>query len=266
MENKKLSHMRELFVLVHCRNMQLLPIKFRTVKPPKDDLFAALKKSRLTLKDGDIIAISSKVVSIGEGRTIPIENTEKKKLVQSEADWFFMPSKSLYRRMFTISRGVLVGAAGVDESNGDGHYILYPVDPQKSAARLRSWLMKEYNVANLGVIITDSVSIPLRRGAVGIALGYAGFVPLKDYRGKKDLFGREFAFEVSNIADGLAAAATVVMGEGDEGTPVVVIRNVPGIKFGAYAKNKEPLVVTPEKDLFAPLLWNAKWKKGGKSN
>jgi dihydrofolate synthase / folylpolyglutamate synthase len=240
--------------------MELIPIRVRPLKAPQDDLFDALSRSNLKLKEGDVVAVSSKVVSIGEGRTVPVEGTDKETLIEQEAEWIICLPNPTYRSRFTINKGSMAGSAGIDQSNGNGHYILYPSDPFTSAKRLRSFLMKTYGVKKLGVLITDSTSIPLRRGAIGFALSWDGFVPLKDYRKKKDLFGREFKIEVANIADGLAAGAVVAMGEGGEGTPVVIIRGAP-VTFG-NKKTREPLITAPENDLFAPLFFTKRWRRG----
>lgn len=244
--------------------MRVYPYKLRVLTPPKDDLKAALRESRLSLHENDIVCISSKVVSIGEGRTVPTHTISKEDLVMREASWYQRTSRSKYggRRIFTIAGGAMVGAAGIDESNGSGHYILYPKNPKQSAKRLHDWFCKEYGVKTLGVIITDSTSIPLRRGAVGFALAWSGFAPIRDYRQTPDLFGRLFQFETANIADSLATAANISMGEGGEQTPVAVIRAAPRIVFtktSKEARGKE-LVVTPENDLFAPLFFSKKWK------
>lgn len=241
--------------------MEILPIKLRALKAPQDDLHGAMLRSRLKLKEGDVVAISSKVVSIDEGRTLPVEGTNKDRLVEQEADWFIRIPSGTYRRTFTVAKGAMASSSGIDQSNGNGHYILYPTDPFASAKRLRRWLMKEYGVKKLGVLITDSTSIPLRRGAIGFALAWEGFIPLKDYRKTKDLFGRPFRAEVANIADGLAAAAVVAMGEGNESTPIAIIRGA-NVVFG-NRKSKEPLITAPKDDLFAPLLFK-NWKKGGR--
>lgn len=242
--------------------MQVLPIRLRPLRAPKDDLHEAIRNSKLFLKEGDIIAVSSKVVSVHEGRTVPVEGTDKDALVEREADWYVRFPKNPYKKVFTITAGSTAGSAGIDQSNGNGHYILYPKVPFKSAKGLRAWLSKTYGVKQLGLIITDSTSVPLRRGAIGFALAWDGFVPLNDYRKKKDLFGRSFKVEVANIADGLAAAAVVVMGEGDESTPIAVIRGM-HVTFG-NKKTKEPLITAPEDDMYAPLLFK-KWKKGGRT-
>lgn len=239
--------------------MQVTPYKIRPLVPPQDDLKEAIQKSKLKLREGDIIAISSKVVSIGEGQCVPIGSVQKEDLILKEAEWYMRVPKSTYRKLFTIKGGSFVGGAGIDESNGNGHYILYPKNPQKSADALLSWFKKTYRIKKLGLVISDSMSIPLRRGAIGFALAHTGFAPLKDYRGKKDIFGRKFLFEVANIADALATSAVLTMGEGSEQTPLVVLRNAP-VQFGKI-RMKESLAVNPEDDLFAPLFFAKSWKK-----
>lgn len=242
--------------------MQVTPYKLRPLLPPKDDLRSAIRSSTLTLKEGDVLVLSSKVISISEGQCISMENVRKEDLILKEAEWYIRTPKSAYRKLFTIKGGSFVGGAGIDESNGNGHYILYPKNPRKSAAALLAWFKKMYRVKKLGLIIADSMSIPLRRGAIGFALAHVGFAPLKDYRGKKDIFGRLFKFEVANIADALATSAVLTMGEGSEQTPLAVIRNAP-VQFGK-SRMKEPLAVDPKDDLFAPLFFSKRWKKGKK--
>lgn len=249
--------------------MQITPIKTRPLRAPKDSLLDAIRKSKLSLKDGDIVAISSKVVSINEGRTVAIDQIpDKEKLIEQEADWYLKaPKASRYRRRFTINAGAMAGSAGIDESNGDGYYVLYPKDPFRSAKKLRAALMKEYGVKELAVIITDSMSMPLRRGAIGFALSWDGIDPLRDYRGTPDIFGRIINVELANLIDALAAAAVFSMGEGAECTPLALIRGAEHVSFkNRSPRNKAQLIVEPEDDVFAPFLLHKsfKWKRGGK--
>lgn len=242
--------------------MEILPIKTRALRAPKDDLFEAIFASRLKLREGDIVAVSSKVISIHEGTTIPHESIEKRTLVKKSAERYLEIPTNTHRSIFTIAKGVMAGSSGIDESNANGHYILYPEKPFESARRFRKELMKRYGIKELGVIVTDSMSIPLRRGAIGFALSWDGFCPLNDYRNKKDLFGRPFKMELANIVDGLAAGAVAVMGEGNESTPLAIVRGA-NVTFG-NRKPKDSLMVTPEDDIFAPLFFTGRrWKKGG---
>lgn len=107
----------------------------------------------------------------------------------------------------------------------------------------------------------------MRRGLVGISLGYFGLEPLKDYRGEKDLFGKELIFSMSNIPDSLASAAVFSMGEGAEQTPIVIIEDLQGYirftdkKYKPQKPNSD-FNIKPEEDLYAPFLKAVPWKKG----
>jgi dihydrofolate synthase / folylpolyglutamate synthase len=245
--------------------MQIFPYKLRILVPPQDDLRAAILAAKLKLKEGDVVAISSKVVSIGEGACVPMSSSDKKELTIQEADWYLHLPHARHKKFFTIARGVLTGSSGIDESNGDGHYIVYPEDPFESARRLRSWLQHVYNVKNLAVIITDSKSDMLRRGAISFALAWDGIDPLRDYRGEKDLFGRPIQTEMSNIIDALAATAGLYMGEVSEQIPLVVLRGVPNLVFKNRSARLDQLMVEPKDDLFAPLMFRRPWRRGGKA-
>lgn len=243
-------------------------IKTRKFMPPKDDLWELLSSIK-SIKENSVIAITSKVVSIGEGRCIPIkEFPDKDKLVIKEADKYLPREAAPHGLvMHTIKNDVFVASAGIDESNGAGYYILWPKDPQASAKRIWNFLRKRFKVNNLGLIITDSRLIPLKRGVVGIAIGFFGFKPIRDYRGRKDIFGREFKMETSNIPDSLATAAVLEMGEGAEQTPIAIITDIPYLEFttGLQKEKKgDYLFKIPEKeDIFYPLISSVKWKRGG---
>jgi F420-0:gamma-glutamyl ligase len=245
--------------------MQVTSYKLRKIVPPQDDLLAAIKESKLSLKEGDIVCVSSKVVSIGEGRCVPIDSIDKEKLVRRETDWFLKAPKNFpWRRWFTIAGGIMVGSAGIDESNASEHYVLYPKDAFASAKRLRAWLMKTYGIKKLAVVITDSTSIMLHRGAIGVALSWDGIDPLRDYRGTPDIFGRAFKGELANLIDALAASAVLAMGEGAEQTPIAVIRGAKNISYKNRSPKKDALIVAPDDDVFAPFFWHGKkWQKGG---
>jgi coenzyme F420-0:L-glutamate ligase len=248
--------------------MQVTGIKTRPLIPPQDSLQAALKEAiRFSPKEGDIVCISSKVVSIDEGRTIPMsEVADKEKLIEQESDFYLLaPKSSKHRRRFTFAKGGMAGSAGIDESNGSDHYILYPKDPFASAKKIRAWLMKEYEVQDLAVIITDSTSLPLRRGAIGFALSWDGIDPLRDYRGMPDIFGRIIKVETANLIDALAAAAVLEMGEGSECVPVAIIRDAKDIvRKNRSPRNGTQLIVDPKDDVFAPFFFHKdfKWKRG----
>ena len=209
--------------------MQFIPVKTKIFLPPQDDLWSELETSLPPLLEGDVVLISSKVVAISEGRCVPHDQVDKSKLVQSEADYSI---ETDYRpQPLTIKNNTFLGAAGIDESNGNGYLILLPKDSFVSAQKIHTFLCEKFLRKNIGVIITDSRSLPLRYGATGVALGWWGIAPLADHIGSKDLFGRAFKYERSNIVDGIAAASNLVSGETDECMPIVIARGIPNLVF-----------------------------------
>lgn len=247
--------------------MIIKAIRTRKFQPPKDDLWELLENIK-GLEEKTIVAVTSKIVSIGEGRCIPHAQVKKDELIISQADKYI--PRSLSPNMWivhTIKNNLLIASAGIDESNGNGYYILWPKNPQESAKRIWHHLRKKFKVKNLGVIITDSHCIPMRRGLVGISIAYFGFNPLRDYRGKKDIFGRELAISLTDIPDSLASASVLEMGEGSEQTPIALITDLPYVHFTLRPYvSKTPyssFIIPPKEDLFYPFLSSVRWKKGG---
>ena len=196
-------------------------IKTRKFLPPKDNLEELFLKIK-NLKENSVVAVTSKVVAISEGRCIPISSISKDELAIKEADRYIPREKSPGGMILTtIKNNMLVASSGIDESNSGSYYTLWPENPKASAKKIWEYLREKFKVENLGIIITDSRLVPLRRGVVGIAISYFGFKPIKDYRNKKDLFGRKFIMETSNFPDSLATAAVLEMGEGAESKPIL---------------------------------------------
>ncbi len=156
--------------------------------------------------------------------------------------------------------------AGIDESNADGAYVLWPFDPQKSANDIRAYLRERHKVNDLGVIITDSKTTPLRRGVTGVSIAHSGFSALKNYIGEPDIFGKQLRVTKSNVADALATSAVIVMGEGNEQTPLALITDVPFVNFVHEDPSEEELhelTIPLDEDLYGPILKGAPWRKGG---
>jgi len=221
------------------------------------------------ITDKSVVAITSKIVSICEGRCIKIdENTDKKALIRTEAD-LYLEDPNYYEKYhisLTVKDSHLTASSGIDESNGNGMLILWPKDPYKTAVTVWNHLKNKYHLHNLGIIITDSHTTPLRWGVTGTALAWCGFEPLYDYTGKPDVFGRTFKFEKINMIDSLATVATLVIGEGNEQTPLAVIKDIPFIRFTDRPPSLEEiksLHIDIKDDIYAPLLTNVQWKKGG---
>ena len=241
-------------------------IKTRKFLPPKDNLLDLLSYVK-SLEENSVVAITSKVVSIAEGRCIPISQSDKDSLVKQEADKY-LPRKFVPQGlvMYTQKNNMLIASAGIDESNGNGYFILWPKDPNKSAKKIWQYLKKKFRLKNLGIIITDSRLVPLRQGVVGYSIGYFGFKPIKDYRGEVDLFGREFKMETSNLPDSLASAAVLEMGEGKEAQPIAIISQFSNIQFidkEYKGLGDDSFEIDEKKDVFYPFLSSVKWVKGG---
>lgn len=232
--------------------MKLISVKTRKFIPPQDDIFAELKKVlKGKIKNGDVLALASKIVCIHEGSCLVKTKASKKQLVKKHSD-FYIPSASKKHFNLSIKYHALMLSAGIDESNASGHYILPLKNPSASAKKIRNFLKKELKLKKLGVIIIDSHSIPLRYGVVGISIGTAGFEPVKIFTGAKDLFGRKTHYGKINIADNLAAAASLAMGEGKEATPICLIKNAPQVEFTDRPKNKH--FPPYGQDIYYPIL------------
>ena len=233
-----------------------------------DDLFRIFEQYLpKKIKDKSVIVVSSKIVSICEGRIVKkINEKQRDELAKKESELYLPRSANQYGYMITVNRGILLGSGGIDQSNGNGMYVLWPKDPQKSANKIREFLIKKYKISNLGVIIADSKSTPLRWGATGIALAHSGFLALKDYVGKPDIFGRIMRAEKANVMDSLATAAVIEMGEGNEQKPLAVITEVNFVDFQKRNPTKKELdflKLTIKTDFYAPILTKAKWLTGG---
>lgn len=232
--------------------MKISTIKTGLFIPPKHDLFAEINASNLKLNDGDVLVVSSKVVAIHEGRCVEIDKSvDKDSLVQQEADIYFQEADSRWR-ICLVHHAFLAGA-GIDESNADGHYILLPKNPNESARTIWQWCREHFKVDNLGVVISDSLSMPMRYGTTGVALGWYGFEPVAYFTGKPDLFGRPAQYTRINIADSLAQVGVYAMGEMSEQTPIVRISDAPRIKFTCRDTSSE-LFIPPREDIYWPLL------------
>ncbi len=248
--------------------MIIRPIKTNKLIPPQDYLFTAIKKAIKRIPERSILVVTSKVVSIDEGRCVAQGAVaDKDALIMAQADYYLPRDKKNPWVMHTILHNLFIPTAGIDESNANGFYILWPKDPHASARRIYDWVRKTYDVKECGVLITDSHSIPLHRGVVGISLAHWGFASLNDYRGKRDLFGREFGVTQTNVADGLAAAAVLAMGEGSEQTPVALATDIAFIKFQSRPSGSRKLFssfeISMKEDMYAPFFARMKWRKGG---
>ena len=228
--------------------MIVLPIKTRIFEEGEDLYKFTLEHCR-SLRERSVVVITSKIVALSERRTVTFKSEKlKEELIRAESE-FAVRTKYVW---LTIKDGMLMASAGIDESNADGKLILLPKDSFKSARALRIKLQKKYKLKDLGVLITDSRTTPLRAGVVGVALGYAGFRGIRDYRGKPDIFGRKFKFSRTNVADSLASAAVLMMGEGNERQPLAYIEDAP-VDFQDRTLRNE-LHISLNYDMYLPFL------------
>jgi len=227
------------------------------MRPPKDNIYDLLNGYLPRLNEKDVLVITSKVLGIHQGRCVKIladTPAERNKLIMQEADWYIPPEKRKNMRWhLTIKDYTLNADAGIDRSNGNGCYILWPSRTVKLLREIRVFLKKRFKIKRLGIIAVDSHLIPLRAGTMGISTGFFGFEPLVDYRGRPDIFGKKLKYTRQNIVDPLAAMSCLLMGEGGESTPLLLIRRAKFIKFTNHDTTKK-LVYPPRHDIYKPLL------------
>ena len=245
--------------------MELYGLHTRLVLPGDDIiqiLQLSLKKRRLRLRDNDILVIATKLVSTLEGRFVNSRSVKpsnrarilggKYGLEPSCVELVIRESQKIYggvsRALLTLKNNVLIANAGIDHSNiPEGNFVLWPKNPQKSAEEIRMRVFKATG-RKIGVAIVDSRTTPLRMGTVGVALGVAGFRPVKDYRKKKDLFGKVMLITRQAVADDIASAAHLLMGETNERIPMVLVRSAP-VEF-SDRNDAKSILIRPERCMF----------------
>lgn len=203
---------------------------------------ARICQNRMGLEDGDIVVLAQKIVSKAEGRQVPLDSVKpSRKAIELAAEvekdprlveLIIRESTEIMRKKTNVlivrhKLGHVGAHAGIDQSNIDHEHgpqaLLLPKDPDKSAERIRKGIEHISNT-RVGVIVSDSANRPWRLGTVGIAIGSSNLTVLDDRRGEEDLFDRELKVTLINRADCIASAASLVMGESTERTPVVVVR------------------------------------------
>ena len=247
--------------------MQAKSIRTPVVKPG-DDLFKIVKENVTDLRDGDVLVIVTKVISISQNRLVEIDRSipdQKQMLMERESDYYIDHNLSKFKLPVTIKYSRFGLKAGIDETNCPPKtYVLWPEDPQGFANDLWKFLRKEFKVQHVGVVIADTTSIPLRKGFVGGCVAYCGFEPSVHMR-KVDLFAENKSSTI-NVAEATAVAGVLEMGEIDEQTPLCIVRDIHNIRFQDHVPSEEELknyYLTLEEDVFYPALKDAPWKKGG---
>ncbi len=246
--------------------MKVTPIKTHKITEKSKNLFAILDKYVPSMKEGSVLAITSKIIAICQGRIIKDEGQSKDELVEKEADLFLLASENKYGVSISIKDNLMVASAGIDKSNGNGYFILWPENSQQVANKVREYLSKRFKLKKVGVIITDSKGTPMRWGVVGAGLAHSGFSALNNYIGTPDIFGEILHVTRVNVVDGLSAAAVLEMGEGKEQTPLAIIEDLPYVQFqdrNPTADELKNISISLDEDIYGPILKRAPWKKGG---
>jgi len=248
----------------------LTPVPDIPMIRPGDDLarllIAACEKNGLAPADGDILVVAQKIVSKAQGRYVDLAKIRPSPRAVSLAGEVDKDPRlvevilSESRRVVRKRPGVLIvehrlgfimANAGVDRSNIEADIaaepvLLLPRDPDASAAQLHEQFTAHFG-KRFAIIITDSWGRAWRHGTVGVALGVAGLPALLDLRGRPDLFGRELRVTQIGFADEIASAASLVMGQADEGRPAVLVR---GLTWSQPAAPGASLIRPAEEDLF----------------
>ncbi len=250
--------------------MHLKSYKTNIIQPGAS-LLQAITQHVRAIPEKSVLAVTSKILSICQNRILPKDAVKDKiALIQQEADLYLEGDYiKKYGVCLTIKNGILIPTAGIDESNSNEHYILYPLNIQAEAEKLWQSLKAHYRCNHMGILITDSHTTPLRKGVTGIALGWCGFKPLYSYIGNPDIYGRPLKCTYKNILDSLASAAVFMMGEGNEQTPLTLITDIETIVFQERVPTKseiESITIPLTEDLYAPLITAVNWQKGSLSN
>jgi coenzyme F420-0:L-glutamate ligase/coenzyme F420-1:gamma-L-glutamate ligase len=225
---------------------------------------AGAERGGVRIEDGDVVVITHVAVSRAEGSVVNLDEVEPSEFAQSLGrrlnkdpalvEVVLRQSKSIVRMgdgniICETMHGFVCANAGVDRSNvaGDRNVALLPVDPDGSARRVRRRI-RELTGRDVAVVVSDTQGRPLRDGQVNVAIGVAGIDPIRDRRGESDLFGYVLTVKRTAVADELASAAELVIGQADEGVPAAIIRGYP------YPRSEEAkatkLIMPREKDLF----------------
>ena len=252
--------------------------RFPPVRPgddPGELLADAIARARESLRDGDVLVVAQKIVSKAEGRIVrladvapsprAIELAARTEKDPRAVEAILGESVEVVRAapgvlIVETRHGIVLANAGADMSNvehdeEDDHLLLLPEDPDASADRLRAALVARASGGGgprIGVIVADSVGRAWREGTVGLAIGVSGLPARLDRRGEPDLFGRALHVTEVGIADSIASAASIVMGEGAEGRPAALVR---GLSFedrseAERAGRARDLVRPRQRDLF----------------
>ena len=231
-----------------------------------DVILEAIKKQGLEIRDKDLLAITSKAVAVAQNRLVKLSSiepseeakmlAEKYELEPSFVEVVLREAEKVYggvtKALLTLKNNMLVANAGVDRKNApEGYVMLWPLNPFESAEEIRREILAKTG-KHVGVLIIDSRVTPLRMGTTALAIGVAGFKPIKDCRVERDIYSKRIYITRHALADDLASAAHLTMGETTARIPAVLIRNAP-VTFGEKA-NPKSMIIPAERCLFMQSL------------
>ncbi|MFX1483761.1 MAG: coenzyme F420-0:L-glutamate ligase [Promethearchaeota archaeon] len=247
------------------KGIEIFPITGFPLIMQGDDIpfliLSELKESEMTLQAGDIVVITHSIISISEGKIYQVDkieaserakkislnmgiSAEKAEVALREAAEVLRETPVLITR---TKHGIITDLSGIDESNApQGAVVALPDDPDQSARKISESLSRSF-AFNVPVIITDTQGRPWRKGAVNIAVGVAGMSPFTHNSGKEDIYGYELRGSLVCLADQIASSAELVMGQADEGIPVVIVR---GVDFEKDDGSASKIVRSDSENLF----------------
>lgn len=206
----------------------------------------SLLKNNISLEENTVLVISSKVVSVCQGRIV--ENNKKLEEIEKSSEKIISQKNGFY---LTVTNGIVIPNAGIDSSNAQSDtIILWPENPQKYADDFRYQIQKKYNIASIGVIISDSRITPMRQGTTGVALAWSGIIGVFDLRGTTDIYGNVLQVSTVNIADNICSGAEILMGQADEKTPFVLVSNLSSQYFTDEQQFPKNALISRQEDLF----------------
>jgi len=246
--------------------MRLYPVKTGFIHVGDNVVDVALKAfsgQNLSLEDGDVLVFASKIVAFMQCRIVKLDDVKPSRKALELAEKFSIKGEvaelilreadvvygGVEKAVLTLKNHVLTVNAGIDNKNAPlNHVALWPEKLKETAKQLREEIFQKTG-RNVAVMIVDSGLIPLRRGTVGLALAVAGFKPIVDFRGQRDLYGKEIIITQHAVAQDLASAAHLLMGEAVEETPIVLVKDAP-IKFDEGVYGPEDLALPPNECVF----------------
>jgi coenzyme F420-0:L-glutamate ligase/coenzyme F420-1:gamma-L-glutamate ligase len=261
--------------------LEVLPVKTPLIRVGDNIIkimLEAIARAGLKIEDGDILIVADKIVATSEGRIINYDSIKPTKKARILAEEYFLEppfvelvlreAEKIYggvpRALLTLRNNVLIANAGIDHKNApENSACLWSINPNETARKIWRVLSKK-TMKKIGLILIDSHVNPMRVGNTGFALGIAGIKPIKDCRGLLDLYARSILITRLNVADDLASAAHLVMGETSERIPLVIIRGAP-VEFDEKYDSNE-IVMAEDECMYMKTFLNNKRKRRTKVN